>query len=192
MARTAWWPRQGDYRYIPWPTPDEWNAITVTSTSSTRRTALAEALKAEIPGVADKSRASYRTAVRRYREYRETVDRSGDARPSCVPVQCGTVMATAWCVNPAAAGRLRQVRRHRRARPEPGADRTATARRCGAIIPTASRGTIARISGAWTATTTAGPANGKVDGVAGPPGRSAAVRRGWVLRPVGGATGAGC
>lgn len=35
---------------------------------------LAEALKAEIPGVADKSRASYRTAVRRYREYRETVD----------------------------------------------------------------------------------------------------------------------
>ena len=35
---------------------------------------LAEALKAEIPGVADKSRASYRTAVRQYREYRETVD----------------------------------------------------------------------------------------------------------------------
>ena len=36
---------------------------------------LAEALKAEIPGVADKGRAAYRTAVRRYREYRrETVD----------------------------------------------------------------------------------------------------------------------
>ena len=32
--------------------------------------------------------------------------------------------------------------------------RTATARRCGATIPTASRVAIVRISGAWTATTT--------------------------------------
>ena len=35
---------------------------------------LAEALKAEIPDVADKNRASYRSAVRRYREYRDTVE----------------------------------------------------------------------------------------------------------------------
>ena len=33
---------------------------------------LAEALKAEIPDVADKNRSNYRSAVRRYREYRET------------------------------------------------------------------------------------------------------------------------
>ena len=36
-----------------------------------------------------------------------------------------------------------------------------TARRCGAIIPTASRVATVRISGGWTATTTAGPANGR-------------------------------
>ena len=35
---------------------------------------LAEALKAEIPDVADKNRPSYRSAVRRYREYRDTVE----------------------------------------------------------------------------------------------------------------------
>ena len=36
-----------------------------------------------------------------------------------------TATATAWCVNPAAGAHRRQVRRRRRARPEPGADRTA-------------------------------------------------------------------
>ena len=49
--------------------------------------------------------------------------------------------------------------RHRRARPEPGAGRTATARRCGVTIPPASRLVIVRTSVAWTATTTAKPAN---------------------------------
>ena len=52
-----------------------------------------------------------------------------------------------------------QVRQRHRARPEPDAGRTATAQRYGVIIPTASRVAIVRISGAWTATTTAGPAN---------------------------------
>ena len=69
--------------------------------------------------------------------------------------------ATAWSVSPAAGARPRQARLHRRARPEPGADRTATARRCGAIIPTASCVVIVRTSVAWTATTTARPANGR-------------------------------
>ena len=48
-----------------------------------------------------------------------------------------------------------------------GCGRTATARPCGEIIPMASRVAIARISGAWIATTTAGLANGRVVVVAG-------------------------
>ena len=42
---------------------------------------LSEALKAEIPDVADRNRASYKSAVRRYREYREaeTVDPGDDS-----------------------------------------------------------------------------------------------------------------
>ena len=44
----------------------------VTSTSSMRENRLDEALQAEIPNVADKNRSSYRTAVKRYGEYRET------------------------------------------------------------------------------------------------------------------------
>ena len=42
-----------------------------------------------------------------------------------------------------------------------GPDRTATARRCGAIIPPASRVATVRINDGWTPTTTAGPANGR-------------------------------
>ena len=69
--------------------------------------------------------------------------------------------ATVWCANPAAGAE--QAHRRHHARPEPGADRTATAQRYGVIIPPASRVAIVRISDAWTATTTAEPANGEVD-----------------------------
>ena len=64
-------------------------------------------------------------------------------------------------------------------RPEPGAGRTATARRCGETIPTASRVAIVRISVAWTATTTAGPANGKVDRVVAGHWSAAGEERGF-------------
>ena len=69
-------------------------------------------------------------------------------------------METVWSVNPAAAARHRRpprLGRHRRRLP---AGRTATARRSGAIIPTAFAAGIVRTNGAWTVTTTAGPANG--------------------------------
>ena len=71
------------------------------------------------------------------------------------------VAAPAWCANPAAGGGPRPVRRRRRARPAPGAGRTGTAWRGGAIIATASRVAIVRSNGAWTATTTAGLAQGR-------------------------------
>ena len=91
-----------------------------------------------------------------------TRDRTGlTQRPSRVSVHAGRRRRGG--VEPVAGARPRQVRRRRRARPEPGAGRTAIAQRYGVIIPTASRGAIVRISVAWTATTTAGPANGKVE-----------------------------
>ena len=81
----------------------------------------------------------------------------------------------------------RPVRRHRRARPAPGAGRTETAWRGGAIIATASRVAIVRSNGAWTATTTAGLAQGKVDDRHG---RQRRVRRARVLRTDRGGPGA--
>ena len=89
---------------------------------------------------------------------------------------CETGTATAWCASPAAGARRRRDRRRRRARPGPGAGRTATAPRCGATIPTASRAATARISGAWTATTTAGPANGEGGGRPPAAGRTPRAR----------------
>ena len=76
------------------------------------------------------------------------------------------VVRPAWCANPAAGGGPRTGPWRRHARPAPGAGRSATAWRCGAIIATASRVAIVRINDAWTATTTAGPVQtcaGKVD-----------------------------
>ena len=95
-------------------------------------------------------------------------DRARDARPSRVPVHArrGRRRRGVRVRQPARV--TGEDRRRRRARPGPGAGRTATAPRCGATIPTASRAAIARISGAWTATTTAGPANG--EGGGRPPG----------------------
>ena len=55
----------------------------------------------------------------------------------------------------------RPVRQRRRARPAPGAGRTETAWRCGAIMATASRVAIVCSNGAWTTTTTAGLAQGR-------------------------------
>ncbi len=71
------------------------------------------------------------------------------------------VVAPAWCANPAAGEGGRPVRQRRRARPAPGAGRTETAWCCGAIMATASRVAIVRSNGAWTATTTAGLAQGR-------------------------------
>ena len=82
-------------------------------------------------------------------------------------------------MNPAAGGGPRPVRRRRRARPAPGAGRAAAAWRWGAIIATASCVEIVRINGAWTATTTAGPVQGRWMIATGD---DAAVRRARVLR----------
>ena len=120
-----------------------------------------------------------------------TRDRTGGRATIRRIRSCGTATATPWSVKPTAVVHPQRVRRRHHARPEPGVGRTATARRYGAIIPTASRVAIVRISGAWTATTTAGPANGKVD-CRRPPGGRAAVTRSRVLRAGRGATGTGC
>ena len=88
-------------------------------------------------------------------------DRARDARPSRVPVHARRRRRRRGVRVREAGGRPRRGRRRRRARRGPGAVRTATAPRCGATIPTGSRVAIAPISGAWTATTTAGPANSR-------------------------------
>ena len=60
-----------------------------------------------------------------------------------------------------------------------GTDRTATARRCGAVTPTASRVATVRINGGSTATTTAGPTNGRRCSSPDTATRKAAVGEDW-------------
>ena len=104
------------------------------------------------------------------RNANEAVRKSCDTDPRSRPAHRGGCPIRKTCATCGGAGVVcesgsrrgpRPVRGHRRARPAPGAGRTETAWRCGAIIATASRVAIVRSNGAWTATTTAGLAQGR-------------------------------